>query len=110
MASYRFTDQATSQLLAIYDYNEPNSGPTKPRLIWDELRSRLEPDRFDALWPLTQGRQLDAPDAAGISRRFTNVVEPVSDHSGSSAYRKHLIGELTRRTIERACQQALETA
>lgn len=72
--------------------------------------AKLVPIRAGEIEALLVGRQLDAPDAAAAGRRFADSVEPASDHSGSSSYRKHLIGELTRRTIERACQQALDIA
>lgn len=72
--------------------------------------AKLVPIRASAVESQLIGRQLSDPDASAIARSFADFVEPVSDHSGSSAYRKHLIGELTRRTIERACQQALEAA
>ena len=72
--------------------------------------AKLVPIRASAAESQLVGRQLAAPDAAAIARSFAASVDPVGDHSGSSYYRKHLIGELTRRTIERACQQALETA
>lgn len=72
--------------------------------------AKLVPIRANAIEALLVGRTLDAPDAEGLGQSLAASVEPVSDHSGSSAYRKHLIGELTRRTIARACQQALDIA
>lgn len=66
----------------------------------------LAPIRATKAEDALAGRPLDAPQAASIGRAFADSVDPVSDHVASADYRRSLIAELTRRTIDTACARA----
>lgn len=65
--------------------------PVRARSVESHLTSRLLRD----------------PDIAEAGRLFAASVEPLSDHITSAAFRRSLIGELTRRAVETACARAL---
>lgn len=54
------------------------------------------------------GKKLNSLDLDTISASFAGRFNPSGDFTASTDYRRHLIGELTKRTLDRACRQALE--
>lgn len=70
--------------------------------------ARMCPVRAPEAEAALVGRPLRGFDAAAIASAVAAGVDPVGDHAASAAYRKHLIGELTRRGLERARANASE--
>ncbi|MGU3576156.1 FAD binding domain-containing protein [Brucellaceae bacterium C25G] len=56
------------------------------------------------------GKRLDQLDFEALAVEFSSQFNPAGDFSATTAYRKNLIKELTKRTLERACSKALEAA
>lgn len=67
----------------------------------------LVPVRARSIEAFLAGQPLNAPEATEAGRRFAAEVDPSGDHIAGAAYKKALIGELTRRAIETACHRAL---
>lgn len=56
------------------------------------------------------GERLDQVNFADMAAQFSAGFNPAEDFSATTAYRKNLINELTKRTLQRACSKALEAA
>ncbi|GAA0604701.1 xanthine dehydrogenase family protein subunit M [Paenochrobactrum glaciei] len=56
------------------------------------------------------GKRLDQVDFEVLAAEFSGQFNPSGDFTATTAYRKGLIGELTKRTLQRACSKALEAA
>lgn len=61
------------------------------------------PTRVDDVEAFLSGQTLDAPDAEEAGRMVAAACDPPDEIRASSAYRKHLIQELTARAVRTAC-------
>lgn len=68
----------------------------------------LVPIRAREAEDFLQGKPLDAAGAAEAAELFAASIDPVDDHIASADYRRGLIGKLTQRAIEAACNRALD--
>ncbi|WP_019171695.1 FAD binding domain-containing protein [Pseudaminobacter salicylatoxidans] len=68
----------------------------------------LVPIRAREAEDFLQGKPLDAAEASEAARLFAASIDPVDDHIASADYRRGLIGKLTQRAIEAACNRALD--
>lgn len=72
--------------------------------------AEMVPTRKETIENTINGKKLEHLDFDAISLDFSNEFNPVGDFTASAAYRKDLIRELTKRTLQRACNQAMEAA
>jgi carbon-monoxide dehydrogenase medium subunit len=72
--------------------------------------AEMVPARGPAIEQALAGKRLDQVDCDAVAAQFAGEFNPSGDFTASAAYRKNLIGELTKRTLRSACSKALETA
>jgi CO/xanthine dehydrogenase FAD-binding subunit len=72
--------------------------------------AEMVPTRGPAIEAQLTGKRLDQIDFASLGAEFSSQFNPSGDFTATSDYRKNLIGELTKRTLQRACSKALEAA
>ena len=56
------------------------------------------------------GRSLETPNGKEAGRILASAHQPPDDIRATSGYRKHLLAELTRRAVEKACEDARQIA